>query len=283
MSTNQPREAYPTDLNDKQWQVVSPLMPKAKMEGCPRRGRGRPRLHSWREILNAIFYMTKNGCQWRALPHDFPPWQSVYHYFRLWRIDGNWERINTVLRQALREKLGRHKQPSAAVLDSQSVKTAEGGKERGYDAAKNVTGRKRHLIVDTLGLVMLVVVTAASVQERDGAKLLLKAFYKRIKKAKYPHWWRYCRLELIWADGGYRGEFVEWVKRILGWTLHIVEKQAGQRGFVVLPRRWVVERTFAWLTRHRRLSRDYERLPQSSEAFIYVAMIRLMLVRLAHD
>lgn len=273
MSTNQPREVYPTDLNDKQWQVISPLMPKSKMERCPGpsqpgRGRPRPRLHSWREILNAIFYVVKNGCQWRALPHDFPPWQSVYHYFRLWRINGNWERINTALRGELREKVGRHKQPSAAVLDSQSVKTAEGGKERGYDAAKNVTGRKRHLIVDTLGLVMLVVVTAASVQERDGAKVLLKALYKRIKKAKYPHWWRFCRLELIWADGGYRGEFVEWVKRMLGWTLRIVEKVEGQRGFVLLPRRWVVERTFAWLTRHRRLSRDYERLPQSSEAFI---------------
>lgn len=286
MSTNQPREVYPTDLNDKQWQVVAPLMPKSKMEKCPGqvgRGRGRPRLHSLREILNAIFYVVKNGCQWRALPHDFPPWQSIYHYFRLWRINGSWERINTALRRRLREKLGRHKQPSAAVLDSQSVKTVEGGKERGYDAAKNVTGRKRHLIVDTLGLVMLVVVTAASVQERDGAKMLLKALYMRIKKAKYPHWWRYCRLELIWADGGYRGEFVEWVKRIFGWTLHIVEKVEGQRGFVVLPKRWVVERTFAWLIRHRRLSRDYERLPQSSEAFIYVAMIRLMLVRLAHD
>ncbi len=232
MSTNQSRQIYPTDLNDKQWQVIAPLMPKSKMERCPspeQPGRGRPRLHSWREILNAVFYVAKNGCQWRALPHDFPPWQSVYHYFRLWRINGAWERINTTLRQALREKLGRHKQPSAAVLDSQlldsqSVKTAEGGKERGYDAAKNVTGRKRHLIVDTLGLVKLVVVTAASVQDRDGGKVLLKALYKhkRIKKAKHPHWWRYCRLELIWADGGYRGEFVEWVKRMFGWTLHIV-------------------------------------------------------------
>jgi putative transposase len=277
MITSQTRKAYPTDLNDNEWNVIAPLMPQPSSTG-------RPREHTWREVLNAIFYVTKNGCHWRALPHDFPPWQSIYHYFRLWRINGKWERLNKALREQVREKQGRHKQPSAAILDSQSVKTVEGGEERGYDAGKKVRGRKRHLIVDTLGLVLLVVVTAASVQDRDGANVLLGELYDRIKKPhpRYRHWWRFCRLKLIWADGSYRGELIEWVKRTLGWHLKIVEKAQGQKGFVVLPRRWVVERTFAWLNRQRRLSKDYEHLPQTSEAFIYVAMIRLMVRNLAH-
>jgi putative transposase len=158
------------------------------------------------------------------------------------------------------------------------------GEEHAYDKHKNVWGRKRHLIVDTLGLVLLVVVTAASVQDRDGCRSVLKALYERIKKPhpRHRHWWRFCRLALIWADGGYRGELVEWAKRALGWQLSIVEKEEGQKGFVVLPRRWVVERTFAWLNRNRRLSKDYERLPQTGEAFVYVAMIRLMVRKLAH-
>jgi len=234
---------------------------------------GRPRKHSYREIINAVFYLLSNGIKWRAMPHDFPPWSTVYGYFRRWRTQGNWQRWNTTLRQRLRKKLGRTAEPSAAILDSQSIKTAECGDGRGYDANKRCLGRKRHLLVDTLGLLLTVLVTGANVQDRDGAKQLLSSFYRAF--------WQSFRLKRIWADAGYGGALISWTHVAFAWALDIVRRKKQQTGFQLLPKRWIVERTFSWFIRNRRLSRDYERLPQTSEAFIYIAMIRLMSRRLA--
>lgn len=260
------QQIYPTDLNDTQWSKIRPYLPAESQTG-------RPRTHGWRKILNGIFYILQSGCSWRMLPRDLPPWKTVYHYFRLWRKNGTWEGLNRLLREKVRLKFGKKRQPSAAILDSQSVKTSEGGLERGFDAGKKVTGRKRHTLVDTLGLVLKALVTAGNVQDRDGAKSLLKEIGGEEEVAK--------RLKLIWADGSYRGELIAWVEETFGWKLEIVEKPKDHNGFQVLPKRWIVARTFAWLVRQRRLARDYERLPETSESFIYIAMIRLMARRLA--
>ncbi len=254
---------YPTDLTDRQWDCIKALIPPAKPGG-------RPRTLDMRQVVNAIFYLLTTGCQWRMLPRDYPNCKSVYHYFRVWRDDGTWQRIHHTLRAAVRRAAGRHKHPTAGSLDSQSVKTAAGPGIRGYDAGKHVNGRKRHILVDTLGLLLVVVVTAASVSDPAGARHLFKRLGGGGKK-----------LHKIWVDGTYRGTLIDWVADHLGVLLEPVLRPEGQKGFRVLPRRWVVERTFAWITQCRRLSKDYEVLPTTSEALIYLAMTRLMLRRLA--
>jgi putative transposase len=259
-------EKYPSDLTDLQWNRIKKMLPKAKSFG-------RPRELDLRDVLDAIFYVVRGGIAWRMLPKDFPHWKSVYHYFRLWKQSGLFKRLNDKLRSLLRKKAGRQRQPSAAILDTQSVKTTEvGGSERGYDANKKINGRKRHVLVDAMGLLLVVGVHSAGIQDRDGARRILECLSKG-----------FSRLRLIWADSIYNGGLAEWI-----WSLRtrrkvrleIVKRSDNQKGFAVQPRRWVVERTFGWLGRHRRLSKDYETLPESSEAMIYLAMIRLMLRRL---
>ena len=259
------RKPYSTDLSDAEWQSIEPLIPK------PSTNRGRKRKHPIREILNAIFYLLRAGCAWRMLPHDFPPWKTVYHYFRLWRKDGVWKHINAALRTELREADGREPGPSAAILDSQSVKTTDVKGVRGYDAGKRINGRKRHIAVDTVGNLLEVVVHAAGIQDYHGAKPLLHKLTETVSS-----------LEKLWADGIYKnGGLVDWVRETLDIVLEIVERDPDQVGFKVLPRRWVVERTFAWLGRYRRLSKDYEKCTQSSEGVIYIASIHTMLKRIA--
>ncbi|MCB0208661.1 MAG: IS5 family transposase [Anaerolineae bacterium] len=251
-------------MTDSQWAIIHEMIPPAKSGG-------RPRSLDMRQVVNAILYIVVGGIQWRMLPKEYPKWQSVYHYFRTWRDDGTWQRIHDTLRAEIRRKAGRHKHPTAASLDSQSVKTGTTPAGlRGFDGGKQVTGRKRHILVDTCGFLLAVVVTSAAVQDRDGARLLLQNLAGFCKK-----------LRLIWVDGAYRGSLVDWVADTFSFRLRPVLRPEGQKGFVLLARRWVVERTFAWFGYHRRLSKDYERLPQSSEAFIYIAMTRLMLRRLA--
>jgi len=223
--------------------------------------------------MNGMFYMVKNGCVWRALPHDLPAWQTVYYYFRLFQKSQLWENLNTIIRERVRVKEGRDPQASAMIIDSQSAKSAEGGEKIGFDGGKLVKGRKRNLITDTIGLVVLAKVTAANVQDVHAGKQILIELKKRSELI--------VRLRKIFADGGYRGELVNWVKNELSAEMEIVLKLGDKKGFQVLPKRWVVERTNAWVTRNRRMARDYERLAETSESFIYILMIRLGLRRLA--
>ncbi len=255
---------YPTDLTDAEWGRLAPLLPAPEP-------RGRPREHPVREILDAIFYIVRRGCAWRLLPHDFPPWGTVYYWFRRWRLDGLWQRILVALRRATRQTEGREPEPSAAIMDSQSVRIAEeSGGNQGYDAGKNVPGRKRHLLVDTSGLLLAGRVTPANISDNRGAKELLAGLAPLMP-----------RLELIWADSAYAGEKLRtWCEEHTGWQLEIVPRDTGSSIFKVLPRRWVVERSFAWISRNRRLAKDYERKVQTSECLMKVAMIRLMLKRL---
>ena len=254
--------------------MLAPLIPPAKPGG-------RPRTTDMREVLNAIFYLLRSGGAWRLLPQEFPAWQTVYDYFRHWRNAGLWEQIHTTLRERVRRHVGRKADPSAAIIDSQSVKTTDRGGEHGYDGGKKINGRKRHLLVDTLGVVLKAKVHPANIADRDGARLLLE-----------PLAGVFARLRHLWADMGYRGQILGWIRTHLGWNVEVVKRPSKwgrypidvepppMPAFTVLPRRWVVERSFAWLGRYRRMSKDYEYLTASSEALIYAAMSRLMLHRL---
>src|SRR3954454_9273756 len=286
---------YPTDLSDDEWRCIGPHLPEHT-------GQGRPRLHGLRAILDAVFYVLKSGCPWRLLPREFPPWKTIYDWFRKWRIDGTWERLNAELRERLRCRLGRDPHPSAGIVDSQSARTSGvGGQERGFDPAKKVEGRKRHLLVDTEGLVLKAKVHSARVPDQDGIRLLLESARTRLSRLKH-----------LWVDAGYQGRGKRWAEEVSGVSVEEVRKpqkpipqkvaktwaeewaKEGKevdwqrlmppKGFRVLPRWWVVERTFfAWISHNRRMAKDYERMAKdyerlcaTGEAFIYAAMTRLM-------
>jgi transposase len=263
------RRCYPSDMSAREWAICEPLLPApAWLAG---KG-GRPSQHCMRDIVDGIRYLTHNGPVWRALPADFPPAWTIYYWAAKWQADGSAETMHGQLRERVRLLAGRKRVPSAAIIDSQSVRAAEevARSSRGYDAGKKVQGRKRHIAVDTIGLLLTVLVTAASVQDRDAARPLLWNLRKAFPTVK-----------LAWADGGYAGTLVSWAKTALKLALQIVHRPGDLHTFQVLPRRWVVERTLAWITRHRRTVRDYERLPAHHETYLYWSMIIIMTRRLA--
>lgn len=263
------RPCYPSDLSDAAWALIEPLMPVRD-----RRKGGAPRKYGDRLVLNAILFVLRSGCQWRMIPRDLLPWDAAYRWYRTWADDGTWDRVHDGLRDLVRTAEGREASPSAAVLDAQSIKSSEGGPDRGFDAGKKTTGRKRHLITDTLGLVLVVAVTSASVQDRPGGRRVLERL-----AAAFPS------IGLVWADAGYANRIdsslLNWAYEKFRLVVEIVKRSDDVKGFQVLPRRWVVERTFGWLVRNRRLARDYERLTGNSETMVKIAMIRLMATRLA--
>lgn len=253
------------------WKIIQPLLPVRDL----RKGGG-VRKYGDRLVLDSIFYVLRSGCQWRMLPRDLMPFDAAHRWFTKWRRDGTWDRIHDELRRQVRMEAGRDPEPSAAVIDAQSIKSSEGGEARGFDAGKRTTGRKRHVIVDTMGLLLVVAVTSASVQDRTGGRTVLARLAAGFRT-----------ISLVWADGGYANSvystLLSWARDPLNIVVEIVKRTDDIKGFKVLPRRWVVERTFGWLVRNRRLARDYERLTDTSEAMIKVAMIRLMLARLTRQ